>query len=256
MVGVLLEGDQAVVIPAGEGVHAVADIGGGIGGPGFVRDDVLTNGEIGREGKQLVPVRNGGGGGDLEGLVVESLDVQLGVLGGLVGPDIVITVNNLEHVAVVGSQLLRSGALPGKGKVVRGHGLTVGPDQTIADGVGVGDGAVLVHDALHELLGGVRHDDQVAVGILRPSGQAGEQVGKQRRAVNSGVEGGVDGVGLGSQAHGDGAAGRSVSRLGGTLRSGLLLAAAGRQCKDHGEDQDQCGDSFLHCVRPFLNRFN
>ena len=46
-------------------------------------------------------------------------------------------------------------------------------------------------------------DDQLAIGILIPLGQTGEQVADHGGAVDGGVQSGVDGVRLGSQADGD-----------------------------------------------------
>ena len=174
VVGVLGQRDLAVVLPAGDGVRAVAHVGGGIGGPGFVAHNVLADRVVCREGHQLVPVGNGVVQGHFQGLVVGGGDSQL----------IRIALDNLEHVAVVGGQLGGGSALPGELEVAGGDCLAVGPGQAIAQGVGVGHGAILVGNALGQLLGSVGNDDQVAVLVLGPLGQAGEQVRGQGRAID------------------------------------------------------------------------
>ena len=162
------------MLPAGDGVRAVAHVGGGIGGPGFVGHNVLADRVVCREGHQLVPVSHGVVQGHFQGLVIGGGDSQL----------IRIALDNLEHVAVVGGQLGGGSALPGELVVAGGDCLAVGPGQAIAQGVGVGHGAILVGNALGQLLGSVGNDDQVALFVLGPLGQAGEQVRGQGRAID------------------------------------------------------------------------
>ena len=146
-------------------------------------------------------------------------------------------VPDLEHVAVVGAQSLRGGALPGELEVLGGNVLAVGPLGAVADGVGVGHGAVGIDNALHQLLGGVGDDDQVALVILGPLGQAGEQMGDHGCAVHGRVQSGVQRVGLGGEADRDagGLRGRVCSAVGGI--GGL---GAGREGQHHGEHQQEC----------------
>ena len=271
-VGVLDQRDDAVVLPGLHGVRAVADVGGRIGRPGVVGDDILTDREVGREGEQLVPVSNVVGGGDLEGLLVNCDNVQLGVGVQVVavvvgGPDVVVAVNNLEHVAVVGCQLGGSGALPCECKVAGRDGMAVGPDKTVAQGVGVGDGAVVVDDAFGQLGRCVSNDLQVAVFVLRPLGKTGEQVRQHRSAVNGGVQSRVNGVRLGSQADvdlacaGAGRVSSGVSGGRGGVSGGRVLggvgsgsgAAAGDQGENHDQRQQKSDHFFHFLIHPFNN---
>ena len=271
-VGVLDQRDDAVVLPGLHGVRAVADVGGRIGRPCVVGDDILTDREVGREGEELIPVRNIVGGGDLEGLFVERDNVQLCVgvqeVAVVVSrPHVGVAVNDLEHVAVVGGQLGGSSALPCECEITSGDRLAVGPDKAVTQGVGVGHGAVFVLNAFGQLGRCVGNDLQVAVGILGPLGQTGEQVSEHRSAVDGGVQSRVDGVGLGGQADIDDAA-LGACRLGsgiaaggvgrGAVRGGRILggvsgAAAGHQRENHDQRQQKSDHFFHFLIHPFKN---
>ena len=228
VVGVLGQRDLAVVLPAGDGVRAVAHVGGGIGGPGFVGNHVLANRVVCREGHQLVPVGNSVVQGHFQGLVIDGGDSQI----------IRIALDNFEHVAVVGAQLGGGSALPCELEVARGDRLAVGPGQAVLQGVGVGHGAVLVLNAFGQLLGGVGNDDQVALLVLGPLGQAGEQVRGQGRAIDCGVQRGIDGVGFRGDADSDGSGGFFCQRDRG----------AG---ENHGQNQHESNE-LLHDEFPLL----
>ena len=252
------------MIPSSHGVRAVADIGGRIGRPGFVGHNILTNGEVGREGEQLIPVSNCIRQSHLEGLVVQSNDIQLrigvDVVACVVGrPNIRIAVHDFEHVAVVRSQRGGSSALPGKGEVTGGNRLAVRPSHAIAQGVGVGHSAVLVGHAFRQLSGCICNDLEVAVFVLCPLGQAAEQVRRQGRAVHGGVERRINGIRFGSQADIDDTGFRiicgSVSRFGrrfrafsGSIRGRCAFgrrAAARCQREHHSKSQHKSKD-LLH----------
>ena len=194
VVGVLGQGDHAVVSPVSHGVGAIADIGGSFGSPSFAGNHVLAYGEVGGEGQQLVPVSHSIVQGDNDGLLVGGFHSQL------VG----IALHNFEHVAVVSAQSGRGSALPSEHEVVGGQSLAVGPGQAVLQGVGVGDGAVFVDNALSQFLSALGNDDQLAVLIGAPGSQTGEQVSQHGGAVNSGVEGGIQGVRLRGEADSDG----------------------------------------------------
>ena len=196
---ILLNGDAAVVLPRSDGVGAVADIGGGVGRPGFVGDDILSYGVVAGECKQLVPISNRVVEGYFKGLGVESLDSELSVgvdelgdgvavlveLIGILGlPNLGVALNDLEHIAVVGCKSGGSGAVPCEFKVVCGDVLTVGPLQTVSESVGIGDGAVIVDFALGQLGRCVGNDLEVTLGILSPLSKALEKVSDHRCAVN------------------------------------------------------------------------
>ena len=181
------------MIPTGHLVSAVGNEGRGIGAPALVGNHILTDGEEGGEGQQLVPVCQGVVQSDNDGLVVGGFHSQ--VIG--------IALHALEHIAIVSAQGGRSGALPCKHEVGGGQILTVRPLQAVPQGVGVGHGAVVVDNALGQLLGAVGCNHQVAVFIGIPLGKTGEQVAVQGSAVHSGVQSGVDDIGLGGDANGD-----------------------------------------------------
>ena len=189
--GVLGQGDLAVVVPAGHGVRAVGHIGGGIGSPGFVGDHVLTDREERREGQQFIPVRQRVVQGHDQGLIVGGFHSQL----------VRIALHALKHVAVVRTQRGRSRTLPGELKVLGGQRRTIGPGEAVLQGVGIRHGAVFVGNRLRQLGRALGIDLQLAFRVLRPGRQTGEQVRGHGRAVNSGVEGGIQGVRLGGQAH-------------------------------------------------------
>lgn len=63
---VLGQGDDGVVLPAGHLVSTVGNISSGIGSPSLVGNNILTNGEVGGEGQQLVPVSNRSGQSDFQ----------------------------------------------------------------------------------------------------------------------------------------------------------------------------------------------
>ena len=229
VVGVLGQRDLAVVLPCGDGVRTIANVGGGIGGPGFVGNHVLADRIVCREGHQLVPVGNGVVQGDLQGLLVDGGDSQI----------VRIALDNLEHVAIVGAQLGGGRALPCELEVASGDCLAVRPGQAVLQGVGVGHGAVLVDNALGQLLGCVGHDDEVAVLVLSPLGQAREQVRSQGRAIDCGVQRRINGVGLGGDADSDGSGGFFCQRDRG----------AG---ENHGQNQHESNE-LLHDEFPLLN---
>ena len=182
------------MVPTGHLVGAVGDEGGSVGAPALVGNHILTDGEEGGEGQQLIPVGNSVVEGHNDGLVVSGFHSQ--VIG--------IALDTLEHVAVVRTQSGRSGTLPGKGKVRSSQVLAVRPLEAVLQGVGVGHGAVVVGHAFRQVGSAVGNDFQVALVVGVPLGQACEQVAVQGRTVNSGVEGRIDNIRLGGDADGDG----------------------------------------------------
>ena len=198
IVGVLGQGDLAVVFPRGHGVRAIADVGGRIGRPRFVGDDVLTDGHVRREGEQLVPVGNGVVQGNGQGLVVHGGHSEVFRLG--VGAVRSVALDDFKHVAIVRAQLGGSSALPRELEVLGGQILAVRPLQAINERVGVRHRAVVIDHRIRQFHRAVRQDFQLAVVGLRPSGQACEQVSDHRRAVHSGVQRRVKRIRLGRDA--------------------------------------------------------
>ena len=266
MIGVLLQRDHAVVRPAGQLVHTVGNIGGGIGCPVLVGNDILTDGVVYRECEQLVPVCNRVVQRNDQRLVVGSDNIQLciGVDEVAVGiglPDVCIAVNDLIHVRIVCSESGGCRTVPGEHEVACGDILAVAPLQTVAERVGVGNGAVSVGNAFGQLLRCVCNDLERAVILLCPLCKTREQVCNEGCAVNRGVEGGVNGVRLGSQANRDGgcrsrlydisAGCRSTAVIG---RFGRLLTASRKRKQQHRGSKHKC-ENFLHDNSSFQNFF-
>ena len=248
------------MLPTGQGVGAVADIGGSFRCPAFVGDDVLTDGVIGREGHELVPVGDFVGQGDDQGAVIGCFDVQLriGVGSGAVvisGGDFVVAVDDFHHVAVVSAQRSGGSTVPSEHEIASRQGLAVGPFQAFAQGVGVGHGAVVVDNAFGQVFCHVSNDLQVAVFVLSPFADASKQVGAHGAAVNGGVERGVDGVRLGGEADGQGVGRGSRFAIGTGGALVIILAVASNKAKHHGNDQQQSDDLF-HFVLPFGKIFS
>ena len=193
VVSVLLEGDYTVVIPSRDGVRTIADVGGGIGCPSLVIECGGVNGVVGRESKQLIPVGNGVGDGDGDG--------SCSIIGNSIQLVGAVALNNLEHVTVVSTQLSGSSAVPRVNEIRSLNFVAVGPLHAGLQGVGVGYGAVSVSNALGQRLSSISYDDQVALSILSPLGQTGEQMCDGGSTVNSRVQSGVKGLRLGSETY-------------------------------------------------------
>ena len=212
--GILGQGNLGVVLPASHGVRAVGDIGGRIGCPGFVGNDILAYREVAREGQQLVPVGNGVVQGHFQGLVIDRGDGQI----------IRIALHDFEHIAIVGAQRAGGSALPREFEITGGDRLAVRPGQAVLQRVGVGDGAIFIGNALGQFGRAVGNDLEHAVVIQRPGGQTGEQVRSQRRAVHGRVQCRVNRIRFRSDANSHGAAFHNGSSLSGSL--GVLLGGS------------------------------
>ena len=187
------------MFPGLHGVGTVADVGLGIGGPAFVFHNILTNGHVGGECQQLVPVGNCVLQGDFQSLVVHSLHVQLGIgidqfIVGVGFPHLVVAVDDFEHVVVVGSQFRTCGTVPCEHEIVGSYGLAIGPGEVVTKLVGVGHSAVLVLFAFRKLLGSIGNDLYAALAVLSVSGQTGEQMNDQCGTVHRGVQSRVNGI--------------------------------------------------------------
>ena len=197
VVFVLGQGDQGVMIPLGHGVGAVADIGRGIGCPGFAGHDILTDRKEGRESQQLVPVGN---------IVVQGYDQRL-VIGGFHSQFVRIALDHFKHITVVSTQFFGSGAFPCEFKILGRYILAVGPLQAVHQRISIGRGTVIVDDGFRKLRRTGRNNHKSAFLILGPGGQPGKQMRDQGGAVHSGVQGRIQRIRLGSDADIDGSLG-------------------------------------------------
>ena len=180
-----------------------------VGGPGIAigLNDVLSDGEGGGEGADLQEVGAVVGQVDHKGALVGSGDAQGGGVG-LTGVDRGVALHHVDHVAVIGGGQGVGQALPGVHEVVGGDGLAVGPLGVGANLEGVGHRAVAVVGLLIALglagrQRGVVHVTLFVDGVaaVAPLHQALKHMLGHDGAVHGGVQSGVDGLGLGRDAH-------------------------------------------------------
>ena len=254
------------------GLHlegAVGHISGGIRPGGVALHDVLTQRHGVGEGADVQEVGAVVGQLHHEGVVVGSGHAQL-LLGQLAGDNLVGVLHHGDDGVVGGGGGGIHQAAPGVHEVVGGDGLAVRPLGVVAQGEGVGKGAVTVVGDLGlgsghaqiQLSGGAVA--AVAGGIaVNPLVQALEQVADHDVAVHSPVQAGIhglrlrreadtDGVGAGSDRAGLRGRGLSTGRRG--LLGGGAAAAAGQQADSQRRRQTQSKDSaLLHLLVPPIN---
>ena len=296
---VLLQHDLAVVAPLrqGEGTIGAEVLGLGVVVVSAHRlIEGLVDGGQSAKGEHVGGIGDSPLQGDLQGQVVDDLDAHVfpsGLLGDLAFPRIGIGVvslvvhvgfrvlNEVQHVGVVRGHVQAQGLLPGKGEVVGGDRVAVGPNAVLpqvegVDSLVIGDvhalrGAqlgnvvliqhiqVLVNVAQDRELIGVGGEQAVQAGGLHANADVQVFRGVHRLGSEQGHFAGggaaalVSGAGLAGLAGGAGFAARA-GRAAGAAAAGIAAGGEGHAQQSHSQNNSQ--DLLeLHSNSPWFSEY-